>query len=582
MMTDKNDISEIISDENYYIYTVLYGGKAQEKVYYDEGDITLVIINESYAMALIKNTVTKDIGNTNIIASIINKSVEGKGIIIYYVAPPEIFTLQETSAIEASEVNSVQLNLPLDLKGKGVTVAIIDTGIDYLNEEFCDENGKTRIKFIWDQTLKPAKGENVSFGRVYNSTEINSAIEAKKNNLNPYDIVPSIDKDGHGTNMAGIVGARGVNPAIRGMAPECDFLIIKLAQATSYNEFFPTNINKYNVSFIISALEYARDYALEQNKPTVVLLPLGTNNGNHKGKHILDSFIQSISQNVGIVVVSGSGNEGIQDSHVSGLLEKKGDTDSIELIIAPNQKNMLIEIWVDLPNIVDVEIISPSGETTGVIPAIINLNKKYVFTFELTDISVYYYLPEEYTGDELIRIYLRNLQEGIWRIRVTLKLGERGTYNAWIPQKGLTVPGTRFTSSDSYGTIMIPSDSPLVITAAAYNQNNNNLLAYSGVSFRNQYINNIDFAAGGVNTPTVGLNNTVNIINGTSLSAAVGAGACCLLFQWGIVNKNYPYMYAQSMKTFLSRGTLERRGDVYPNPQWGFGILNIYKLFENI
>lgn len=581
-MADNNDISGIISDENYYIYTVLYGGKAEEKIYYDNGDITLVIINETYAMAVIKNTVTKDIGNTNIIASIINKAVEGNGIIIYYVAPPEIFTLQETSAIDASEVNSVQLNLPLDLKGTGVTVAIIDTGIDYLNEEFCDINGKTRIKFLWDQTSKPAKGENVSFGRVYNSEEINRAIEAKKNNLNPYDIVPSIDKDGHGTNMAGIVGARGVNPTIRGMTPECDFLIIKLAQANSYNNFFPTNVNKYNVAFIISALEYAKDYALTQNKPTVILLPLGTNNGNHKGKHILDSFIQSISQNVGIVVVSGSGNEGIQDSHVSGLLEKKGDTDSIELIIAPNQKNMLIEIWVDLPNIIDVEIISPSGETTGLIPAILNLNKKYVFTFELTDISVYYYLPEEYTGDELIRIYLRNLQEGIWRIRVTLKLGDRATYNAWILQKGLTVPGTRFTSSDSYGTIMIPSDSPAVITAAAYNQNNNNLLAYSGVSFRNQYINNIDFAAGGVNTSTVGLNNKVDIINGTSLSAAVGAGACCLLFQWGIVNKNYPYMYAQSMKTFLSRGTLERRGDVYPNPQWGFGILNIYKLFENI
>ena len=294
-MADNNDISGIISDENYYIYTVLYGGKAEEKIYYDNGDITLVIINETYAMAVIKNTVTKDIGNTNIIASIINKAVEGNGITIYYVAPPEIFTLQETSAIDASEVNSVQLNLPLDLKGTGVTVAIIDTGIDYLNEEFCDINGKTRIKFLWDQTLKPAKGENVSFGRVYNSEEINRAIEAKKNNLNPYDIVPSIDKDGHGTNMAGIVGARGVNPTIRGMTPECDFLIIKLAQANSYNNFFPTNVNKYNVAFIISALEYAKDYALTQNKPTVILLPLGTNNGNHKGKHILDSFIQSIS-----------------------------------------------------------------------------------------------------------------------------------------------------------------------------------------------------------------------------------------------------------------------------------------------
>ncbi|MCI6275234.1 MAG: S8 family peptidase [Clostridium sp.] len=577
-----NDISKITMNEDYYIYTVLYGGKANNTVYSYEEEIIVVIINDTYAMAAIKSTVTQEIGNTSTITMILNEKIKKEGLNVYYVAPPEIFTLQETSAIEASQVSAVQLNLPLDLRGDGVTVAIIDTGIDYLNEEFCNSQGKTRIKYIWDQTLKPVKGENVSFGGVYNSDEINRAIEAKKNNLNPYDIVPSVDKIGHGTNMAGIVGARGVNPELKGMAPQCDFLIIKLALATSYNNFFSNDVAKYNLAFIISALEYVKEYALKENKPVVILLPIGTNSGNHKGKHILDSFIRDVSRNVGLVVVSGAGNEGIQDAHASGMLKDVGDSDSIELIVAPEQKNMLIEIWVDLPNILDIQIISPSGETTGIIPAILNINKKYDFTFEQTEISTYYYLPEEYTGDELIRIYLRNIQEGIWKVRLTLRLGQRAIYNAWILQKGLTVPGTRFTSSDSYGTIMVPGDSSNVITVAAYNQNNNNLLSYSGVAFREQYQNSIEFAAGGVNTRTVGLNNKIDVINGTSLSAAIGAGACCLLFQWGIVNKEYPYMYIQSMRTFLSRGTIERRGDVYPNPQWGFGILNVYKLFENM
>lgn len=575
------DLNEVFSDENYFVYTVLYGGNPKQSVYKYPG-IVMVIINDTYAMIAIESNLTEELGNTSLIARLVNVEVSKEGLNIYYVSPPEIFTLQETSAIEASQVESVQLNLPLDLRGAGVTVAIIDTGIDYLSEEFKDKEGKCRIQTIWDQTLKPVKGENIPFGRVYNNEEIEQAIEAKKNNLNPYDIVPSIDEVGHGTNMAGIVGALGKNPEIRGMAPECEFVVVKLLKTTSYNNFFPKDLNLYNLASIISALQYIQDYVKKNNKPTVILLPLGTNNGNHKGKHILDSFITSLSRSIGVVVVSGSGNEGIQDGHVSGLITSKGNCESIELIVAPGQENMLVEMWVDLPDILDVEVISPSGETTGIIPAILNIDKKYSFTFERTQVSTYYYLPEEYTGDELIRIYFRNIQEGIWRIRLCLRQGEDARYNGWILQKGLAVPGTRFAPSDPYGTITVPSDAPIVITAAAYNQNNNNLLSYSGVSFRNQYQNNIDFAAGGVNTKTVGVNNTVDVINGTSLSAAIGAGACCLLFEWAIVDKNYPYMYAQSMKTFLSRGTMQRRGDVYPNPQWGFGILNIYKLFENM
>ena len=155
-------------------------------------------------------------------------------------------------------------------------------------------------------------------------------------------------------------------------------------------------------------------------------------------------------------------------------------------------------------------------------------------------------------------------------------------YNAWIWQYGLSLPNTRFSPSDPYGTITIPGDSTLVVTVAAYNQNNNNLLTYSGLSFRQEYIKKIDFAAGGVNTMTVGLNNSTQIINGTSLSAAVGAGACVLLFQWGIVEGNYPYMYSQSIKTFLTRGVIKRGKDVYPNPELGYGILNFYKIFENM
>ena len=155
-------------------------------------------------------------------------------------------------------------------------------------------------------------------------------------------------------------------------------------------------------------------------------------------------------------------------------------------------------------------------------------------------------------------------------------------YNAWLWQSGLALPGTRLTPSNPYGTLTVPGDSDFVVTVAAYNQNNNNLVSYSGVSFRNEYIDKIDIAAGGANTLTVGLNNSTQVISGTSLAAAIGAGACVLLFQWGIVQGNYPYMYSQSIKTFLRRGVIKRGKDNYPNPQWGYGIINFYKIFEKM
>lgn len=314
----------------------------------------------------------------------------------------------------------------------------------------------------------------------------------------------------------------------------------------------------------------------------VVLLPLGSNNGDHKGNNIFDGYIESISTNVGIIIVTGAGNEGNRDEHVSGTIRNKEDIETVDLLIEDNQKYMGVEIWVDLPSIVDINLVSPSGEETGFIQAATNVQRDNKFVFEKTQTRITYFLPEEYAGNEMISIYFANIAAGIWQIKLKLRSGLMAKYNAWLWKYGLSLPNTRFSPSDPYGTITIPGDSDFVVTVAAYNQNNNNLLTYSGVSFRQEYINKIDFAAGGVNTMTVGLNNSTQIINGTSLSAAIGAGACVLLFQWGIVEGNYPYMYSQSIKTFLRRGVTKRGKDEYPNPEWGYGIINFYKIFESM
>ena len=44
----------------------------------------------------------------------------------------------------------------------------------------------------------------------------------------------------------------------------------------------------------------------------------------------------------------------------------------MELDVSPEQKDLWVEIWIDLPNIMSLDIVSPSGENTGIIPVIIN------------------------------------------------------------------------------------------------------------------------------------------------------------------------------------------------------------------
>ena len=46
---------------------------------------------------------------------------------------------------------SAETKLPTDLTGKGVLIAIIDSGIDYLHPDFQNPDGTSRILYLWDQ-----------------------------------------------------------------------------------------------------------------------------------------------------------------------------------------------------------------------------------------------------------------------------------------------------------------------------------------------------------------------------------------------------------------------------------------------
>lgn len=561
----------IFKDPTYSHYVVQYQGDI-EKEFQNYPNYYVNIINDSYAVISLPEEI-KEISELPYFSTIVA------------IKPYDMYTLQEISPLEASQASFLQLNLPLNLTGRDTLVAVIDTGIDYLNEEFMDYEGNTRIEYIWDQTLDFIDRPNrikVPFGVAYSKEDIQAAINLSKSGGDPYSIVPSKDEIGHGTEMTGLIGSTGKNPQLRGVVPNCKFIIVKLIEDYTFKRQFDVKIPAFNVTSIFFAFNFLSKYQLMSKFPMVIYFPLGTSLGTHKGNDLLSKYIDSICMISGIVVVTGTGNERASGGHASGVLSASEPTKTIELDVSPEQENIIVEIWTEPPNIISLDIISPSGENTGVINHLINTTITYTFLFEKTEVKVNYYIPEESSGSQLIRIRFSRLQPGIWIFRIIGNLILDGAFNAWIPQQGISVGGTHFIPADPYGTITSPGNSTILVTVAAYNQNNNNILNYSGMAFSTNYAGVIDVAAGGVNALTVAPNNKTAIVNGTSVAAAIVAGACSMLFEWGDVQGNNPNMYAQTIKAYLARGVTQRPGDVYPNPQWGYGILNIFVMFQNI
>jgi len=570
MIRDPKAPNDLFTNIDYYHYIVEYQGNIQEEVSKKPG-YYVTIINYKYAIVSTKteNPLSmKDLKFTSIVL----------------VNPEQLFILQQISPIEASGAKFLQLDLPLSLTGRGVNVAIIDTGIDYLNEEFMKQNGETRIEAIWDQTIQSVSkdvNDIVPYGTIYKQDEINNAIKVSREGRSPYEIVPSKDEIGHGTNMAGIIGATGKNPDLMGVCPNCNFIVVKLSRDIRSENLYNTQVPVFSMDSIFTAIQFVYEYYLTNNEPMIIYFPLGSNMGNHKGISIGKAYIEEISSNSGLVMVTGTGNQGASGTHASGIISQVGHTSDIELYISPEQKNIFAEIWIGSPNIMSLEIISPSGENSGIINALLNVDNEYTYLFEKTTMIISYSLPDEISGDELISIKFFNLQQGIWKFRLTGDIILDGNYNMWIPQEGISVGGTKFVLADPYGTFTDPSDSTYLITAAAYNQNNNNIVTYSGRSFLDNP-SVIDVAAGGVNAITVAPNNKTAVVNGTSVAAAIVAGACAMLLQWGIVDGNDPNIYSETVRTYLQRGTMKRSGDNYPNSEWGYGMLNILLMFRNI
>lgn len=184
-------------------------------------------------------------------------------------------------------------------------------------------------------------------------------------------------------------------------------------------------------------------------------------------------------------------------------------------------------------------------------------------------------MPNEATGDERIVIRSIYLKEGIWKFTLYGEYVVDGMYWAWLPQRVLLDSDTRFLKPSQYTTLMLPSTANSVISVGYYNQNNNATVGASGRGYTTDGRIKPDVVAGGINAPIVRPGGSVGVASGSSVATAIVGGICALILQWAVVDRNKPEIYATQVKSYIIRGTRMRGGDVYPNREWGYGIIDM-------
>lgn len=524
---------------------------------------------------------------------------------------PKVYGLMDVAGVEDIGAFAVRRLPGLALDGRDVIVGFVDTGIDYRNPVFMDQQGKTRIDYIWDQNQESyGVGTPVfGYGGEFSREDINRANASD----NPYQIVPPRDEAGHGTYMASIVAGReSLEENFSGVAPGASVIMVKLKPVTRpLREFYYVGEDKscYSETDIAQGIRYLINKAVLLAKPLVICLGLGTNQGGHNGDSNLELYIDMLSGLRGICFVAPAGNElgsrhhysgnimatqridrdleGGQPDNPSGTFQLHENIDIVEMNVGTDVPGFTLEIWGNAPGLLRVVIESPSGELLNTIVPNNTGGTSGDFIFEGSTVFVENIVVESQSGDQLIFCRFSNPAQGIWKINVEETENQLGGgFNLWLPITEFLGDEVTLLKPRPDITITSPGNSSGVITSATFNNRNGSIYVESSRGFTRKGRIKPDITAPGVNIKgafATGSGQALYINkSGSSVATAFTAGAAALILQWGIVKRNNLGINTEIIKQMLIRGAGRENNIEYPNNIWGWGTLDILQTFQNM
>ncbi|MDD9984608.1 MAG: S8 family serine peptidase [Gammaproteobacteria bacterium] len=253
----------------------------------------------------------------------------------------------------------------LGVSGEGVIVAILDRGIDWESNDFRNDDGTTRIAYIFDLSDDSgADDPNNPYGQgtVYTQSQIDEALSGGA-------MLATRDAVGHGTTSTGIPAGNGRNSAdrkYRGIAPNATIIAVKVVAGGDGSD----EPHFYELSALPVAIDFVVHKARELSMPVVMLLNLGSIGGPTDGTSALSRKIDSTvgPDRPGVVFVTGTGDDGIPSktqNRASGDVPNGGNLD---LRFALDTGAGDLEVWYDEKEALAVSIRTPT-ETLDPFPA---------------------------------------------------------------------------------------------------------------------------------------------------------------------------------------------------------------------
>ena len=293
------------------------------------------------------------------------------------------------------------------IDGRDVVVGIVDYGIDWTLRDFCDETGtRTRIKYLWDQSLIPVDTEaapaDFDHGVEYTEQHINQALEAQRDGEperalrivrhRPWPLrkEDSTDTDGHGTHVTGIACGNGASssatcatcwrpPSSRGyigVAPRAWIVFVHLSRKEILGEVGTRDGSLANSPELAEAIAYCYRKAdalsdqLGKRVPCVVNLSMGFNGGSHDGESLVERLIDTMMEGRGRALVVAAGNQRRQRTYFTAAV--KHDTPyqlSWRMGLGATADTTLneMEIWYSSRYALNVSLIDPAGRRSTVV-----------------------------------------------------------------------------------------------------------------------------------------------------------------------------------------------------------------------
>jgi subtilisin family serine protease len=262
---------------------------------------------------------------------------------------PRVVAAEATlTGVDDPTLRSTDLRRPeaLAADGRGVVIAVLDWGLDFVRDAFRTSDGRSRIIALWDQRRRAARdqGNIYGYGAIHTAADIDAALASP----DPYawlDYHPADADRGsvgaHGTAVVDLAAGNGRSGGPQGVAPGAEIVFVHLSsRGTAGLAHLGDSIG------ILEGLHFARRAAGQ--RPMVVSLSVGRHGGPHDGSTLVELAIDAFLMGTpGCALAQSAGNYRLRQTHASGTLTP-GTIARLRFIVDTLDPSLNeLEVWHD-------------------------------------------------------------------------------------------------------------------------------------------------------------------------------------------------------------------------------------------